>query len=376
MCEKVEIKRFFECLIPITVCNLKCNYCYVIQRNYRNMKPAQMKYSVEHIGKCLTKDRLGGVCYFSICGAGETMAQNELLPLVKVLLQNGHFVNITTNGTLTKKFDELELFDKELLSRLHFSFSFHYNELIKKNLLNTFFNNVRRVKKIGCSFMVQLNLCDEYIEKIEEIKRVCKENIGAYPQLAATRKENGDLKNIELLTNKSKTEYVDYAKSFDSKLFEYTMKNFNKKRKEFCYAGERSGVLNLATGELKKCYGDPFKQNIFKNPNKKIKFEAVGNNCYSCFCLNSSHFMSLGVIDRADSDDNYVSIRNRKEASWFNDTCEKSLSVNLKNTNKKYSKLKKIQVNIKEKVKKIIISLKNIIKKIVRYNNKCQEPKN
>ena len=32
------IKRFFECLIPVTICNLECEYCYVIQREYRNMK--------------------------------------------------------------------------------------------------------------------------------------------------------------------------------------------------------------------------------------------------------------------------------------------------------------------------------------------------
>ena len=26
-----KIKRFFECLIPVTICNLKCEYCYIIQ---------------------------------------------------------------------------------------------------------------------------------------------------------------------------------------------------------------------------------------------------------------------------------------------------------------------------------------------------------
>lgn len=62
--QEIHIKRFFECLIPVTVCNLKCSYCYVIQRNYRNMRLAELKYTPEHIGKCLTKERLGGECFF------------------------------------------------------------------------------------------------------------------------------------------------------------------------------------------------------------------------------------------------------------------------------------------------------------------------
>ena len=77
--KEIHVKRFFECLIPVTVCNLKCSYCYVIQRDYRNMKLAELKYTPEHIGKCLTKERLGGECFFSICGAGETLAQPETL---------------------------------------------------------------------------------------------------------------------------------------------------------------------------------------------------------------------------------------------------------------------------------------------------------
>lgn len=61
--QEIHIKRFFECLIPVTVCNLKCSYCYVIQRDYRNMKLAELKYTPAHIGKCLTRKRLGGSQY-------------------------------------------------------------------------------------------------------------------------------------------------------------------------------------------------------------------------------------------------------------------------------------------------------------------------
>ena len=338
--ERITIKRFFECLIPVTVCNLKCSYCYIIQRNYRNMKLANLNYSPEHIKNCLTKERLGGSCFFSICGAGETLAQKETLDIVKGLLENGHLVNITTNGTSTNQFKRLENFTKDEISRLHFSFSFHYLELRRLNLINTFFSNIRYVHSLGASYMCQLNLCDDYLPYIDEIKQICKKEIGAFPQVAATRKESKGLNEVELMTMLDKGEYIKIGDSFDSGLFRYTIDNFNKKRSEFCYAGERSGTLDLSTGMLSKCYGDPRPQNIFENPEKPIRFEAIGCNCFSSFCFNSSHFMSLGVIDNGDNR-TYSGIRDRKDSEWFNDTMRECLP---------YDERRKLQVNLKNTV--------------------------
>lgn len=290
--KEIHVKRFFECLIPVTVCNLKCSYCYVIQRDYRNMKLAELKYTPEHIGKCLTKERLRGECFFSICGAGETLAQPETLRIAKELLKNGHIVNITTNGTLKNRFQELENFTQEEKERLHFSFSLHYLELKRLNLVETFFENVLFVKKQGCSFIVQINLCDEYIPYLDEIKSICESRIGAWPQVAATRKESSNLTKIEFLTELSDEEYIAHGREFGSPLFDYTIENFNVKRNEFCYAGQRSGTLNLADGTLHKCYADPKPQRIFDDPCKPIVFEPIGMNCGCAFCLNSSHFMS------------------------------------------------------------------------------------
>lgn len=119
------IKCFIECLIPETVCNLRCSYCYVIQRKGNTGVIPDLKYPIETMRKALTKERFGGTCYFSICGAGETLAPTYTLEIVKALLENGHFVNVTTNGTLTKRFAELESWDSNLLEHLHFAFSFH-----------------------------------------------------------------------------------------------------------------------------------------------------------------------------------------------------------------------------------------------------------
>lgn len=339
-----KIKRFIECLIPVTACNLKCSYCYVIQREKNTGEIPQLKYSPQEIGKALTKERLGGCCYFSICGAGETLIPYDTIEIAKVLLQNGHYVNITTNGTLRKRIEEmLNILTPEEKRRLHFSFSFHYLELKRINKINDFFDTVKMVNKEGCSFVVQLNLCDEYIPYIEEIGRMCKEEIGAYPQIAATRKEKELHNDVQLMTELTKEEYINYGKYFDSPLFDFTMKNFNKKRKEFCFAGEWSFVLNLATGVMKRCYACNKGYDIIRNPHKPIPFCAIGKNCGSLFCMNSSHFMSLGVIPSVETP-TYAELRNRKESGfdWYSDSMNEFLSGKLKDQNSTFKNYGKI----------------------------------
>lgn len=49
-----KIKYFFECLIPITVCNMKCHYCYVAQRHNRTMEMPKLPYSPEYISNSLS----------------------------------------------------------------------------------------------------------------------------------------------------------------------------------------------------------------------------------------------------------------------------------------------------------------------------------
>lgn len=360
---EIKIKRFFECLIPVTICNLKCSYCYVIQRNYRNLKLAEMEYSPEHIGRCLTKERLGGSCFFSICGAGETLAQKDTLLIARELLKNGHIINITTNGTLSNAFTSLREFSEEELSRMHFSFSFHYLELKRLNLLDKFIDNVKLVHSLGASYIVQLNLCDDYLPYLDDIKKICLDNFGAYPQIAATRKEKKGLKFVELETSLSRDEYEKLGNSFNSELFKFTMENFNRKRNEFCYAGDRTGTLDLSTGMLSKCYADPFPINIFDHPEEPIPFAAVGKNCRSSFCFNSSHFMSLGVIDNGDTR-TYCGIRDRAEAGWFNETMKYALSNKLSETNPSYSAIQRLSANFRERNKNIKYFIRRVKRKL------------
>ncbi len=340
-----NIKRFFECFIPVTICNLECHYCYVIQENRRSMKLAELNYTPEHIAKALCKERLGGTCLISICGAGETLAQKEVVDIVAAILKQGHYVNITTNGTLSKRFDELIEKCKQNISHLHISFSMHYLELIRLNLLDTFFCNINKIKKAGASFLLQINLCDEYIPHIDEIKKISLERVGAYPQVALTRNEKTNPMSIH--TKLTDREYLIEGRKFESPLFEFTYKNFNVKRHEFCYAGDWSGTLDLQTGILKKCYNEPSGINIFEDINKPIAFEAIGKNCKSNYCVNSSHFMSLGVIPKITTP-SYADLRNRiciDGTEWLQPEMKAFMSSKLYESNEEYSAKEKRKIN-------------------------------
>lgn len=337
-----KIKRFIECLIPVTACNLKCSYCYVIQRDNRKNKLPNMKYDICTIKKALTKERFGGSCYFSICGAGETLIPTETLEITKVLLENGHYVNITTNGTLTNRIDEITRFPEYYKSKLQIAFSLHYLELKRLNLIDVFFENVMKVKNAGCSVLVQLNLTDCYLPYIEEIKKICMDRLGTYPQIAATREEDDINSEIKLMTKIGKDEYIKIGRSFNSKLFDFTIANFNVKRKEFCYAGDWSFTLNLGTGILRRCYNSIFSQNIFENIDKPIKFCAIGKSCNSVFCMNSSHFMSLGVIPEVNTP-TYLELRNRSNVKWYTQEMQTFLSTKLYESNELYSYSKKLR---------------------------------
>lgn len=307
-------KRFFECLLPVSVCNLKCPYCYVIQENRRKMELAELPYSPNHIANALRIERVGGICWISICGVGETLAQKEIIEIVFELLKKGHYVNVTTNGTLTRQFEYMLTTCKDYISHLHFSFSFHYTELKRLNLINTFFLNLSLVRKAGASALFQMNLCDEYLPYIDEIKKLSFEKVGCLPQIALTRDES--VNPFKIWTHLTSEEYYEIGSSFDSSLFDFTFRNFNVKRTEFCYAGDWSFVLNLQTGWLSKCYANIEGQNIFEDINKPINFLAIGKNCKNSYCVNSSHFLSLGVIPELNTP-TYAQLRNRTESSMY-----------------------------------------------------------
>ena len=171
-----SIKKFVECTVPVSHCNLRCKYCYIIQENRRDADMPGFRHSPEYIGRAFNQERWGGTMLVNLCGAGETMMCPQITEVISAILEQGHFMNVTTNGTISAKFDDIARFPEDMRSRLCFSFSLHYTELERTHNLQSFADNVRRMQQAGCSVLVQLNLCDEYIDRKDEIKQFCIEN--------------------------------------------------------------------------------------------------------------------------------------------------------------------------------------------------------
>ena len=372
------VTHFYECLLPTSLCNLSCEYCYLIQENKRSMESISFDYSINQMLYALRSERVapnGGLAFFSLCGKGETLLQQGCIELVAGLLKEGHLVNVTTNGTISRAFDELTKLETASLSRLQIAFSFHYLELKKRNLIEVFFENVKKMKKAGCSIVVQMNLYDGYIPYLDEIKQLCQKQIGAPPQLAATRLEpkGTDLEEVSLHTDLPIKEYIRLGKTYDSPLFDFTIQNFGVKRREFCYAGDWTHSLHLQDGRLSPCYQSYKCQYIFRNADKPIDFSAIGHSCKSLYCINSSHFLALGVAPEIECP-SYSMLRDRKEARWYNESMKLYLGQKLYDNNPKYSFWKKRRAECRYWSGKIICDGKRFARwfkgKIVRWKKK------
>ena len=316
-------EKFVECLVPISHCNLHCEYCYVIQGGRRDSARPKFRRTPQEIGRAFNPARWHAEKLFvSFCGAGETFLCKELPDIVAYTLLQGNFVNVTNNGTITPAIEKLINLPDDLSSRLVFAFSFHYKELKKRNLLNVFVDNVKKVAASKASFTVQLNLYDGYLDCLDEIKDFSLKNFGALPQLALTRDQR---QGMEIYSTADFETYKKYGAKFESPMFDFSCENFLVNRaKNFCHAGENSWRLDLATGELKRCYFEPPYFNAYDDLAQEIPLKPVGRHCGSNYCVNAIHFLALGNIPEIDCP-SYAALRDRPAAGWYKQTMTDAL---------------------------------------------------
>ena len=358
------MKRFIDIHVPISSCNLRCHYCYVTQMKKNNSEKVEFKYSPKQVREALSIKRLGGVCLFNLCGLGETLLPGVIIEYVRELLEEGHYVMIVTNGILTKRFEELASLDKELRKRLFFKFSFHFLELKRLHLFDTYFKNVRMMKDAGCSYTIEMTPSDELEPYIDEIKKILIENVGALCHVTIPRKESD--KTIPLLSKHNIEDFYKIWSTFDSELLDFKKEIWGVKRKEFCHAGEWSGLLNLGTGIWTPCYcirGQ--KKNIFENVEKNIEFYPVGTKCKMPHCYNGHSFLTLGNIPEIDSY-HFNQVRDRVNNNgehWLSDETNQFYNERLESQNKTKYTVKEKLIHKKYKYKTI---LKNVYYKLIR----------
>lgn len=329
------IKKFITCHIPVSACNFKCPYCYISQLDARNNKIIPFCISAEDFKKKFSRSVLGGSCYFNLCGNGETMLHPELIDLVDALTNEGHFVDIITNGTISKKFDEL--LDRLTISQcnhLFIKFSFHYTELLRTNMMEIFLENVRKIRENKISYSIEITPYDDLIPYIDKIKKFSLKEFGALPHVTVARDESTEA--IELLSKMSKDEYKRVWGTFDSPLFDFKLRIFNEKRKEFCYAGEWSLEVDLASGIYKQCYWGAALGNI--KDTDPLRFLPCGK-CPMPHCFNGHAFLAYGDIPELEGP-TYCDERDRVMSNgehWLQKECREFFSTRLYENNTQLS---------------------------------------
>ena len=302
-----KISKIILFAIPMTICNLRCRYCYLTQRDkFCTGEQIKYEYSPEHFAKAISKERIGGIAYANFCADGETLLVKDIDKYIYAYVSQGHYAEIVTNLTITSVLDKILKWDDDILSRITFKCSFHYIQLKERNLLDVFAQNVNKIWARGCSANIEMLPDDELIPYIEEIKEFSIKNFGALPHLTIARDDKNER---SYLTSLSIDEYDKIWGQFDSDFWKFKKTIINVKREEYCCAGKWSLQVNLATGRTSQCYMSDYDQNIFEDLDKPIKFVAIGK-CKDYHCYNGHALLTLGCIPNI-TDVRYGNIRDR-----------------------------------------------------------------
>lgn len=261
-----------------------------------------------------SKKRLGGICLMSICSDGEPMLSPDTNALILTLLEEGHYVMIVTNGLITNAIEKCLEMPTELLNRLFFKVSMHFEEMEERGLLERFWNNIDRIKSSPCSFTIEYTTDDSSINSMKRMKNVCLEKLnGVLPHINIPRDERKI--NLGIYSKLSFDNYCNTWEKgeFSSGLFQYRKQFFGKKYGQFCYSGYRYLWVNLADGSSHQCYGTRTIQN-FMDAKKRVKRIAMGDSCPYAHCYVCYTFFTLGTVNKpsySHYNPTYYDIRNR-----------------------------------------------------------------
>lgn len=327
--EKFEMKKYIGISIPENTCNLDCGYCYLNLIPYRRSVDIRRKnpHSAQYIRWKLRREVLGGSCLIGLTGSGETFYADKFKEVCLELLKEGHYLHIVTNGLLTSRIVNLLKCAGEYARHIIFKLSFHYGELLKKNLLDAFVNTVKEIEKSAASYTIELMPCDELVPYIDDILDFSMKNFGAYPQLTIGRDENNDSK---LLSKMSLEEFQKKWSKFDSNMLDTRIKLYMIKGKN-CSAGEKSFFINLYTGRISRCVFSEQIGNLYTDGVENTCFYPVENDCPFKYCFNCHIYATIGILP-IEGIPTYKEIRDREKTDgthWIKEDMRRYLDIKL-----------------------------------------------
>lgn len=341
-----KIVKRINGMIHTSGCNLRCDYCYLSQSSYKNDGGVKaLRYPLSTILRACSKERLGGTCMIEIIGDGETLLPNDVVDLICGLLKEGHYVLVISNGTLRERIHELlERAEEDgTLSHLLFSFSLHFLELEKRNLLEVFADNINYVRAKGVSFGISMVCGDNYIEAADRIHRFCDKELGGISlSVSAARKCDNTGNTIGVLSKDDKETYFKKIReTFPSYNFEY-ISDFEKiDNRKFCYAGSWCFSVDFTTGIYTQCLRNPGpRHNFFEQLNYEMLIEPVGTGCRAPYCwCGWAKVLNLipgqcGYIDLKE-------IASAPENRFMNKEALGASHANLAETNREYTDAEK-----------------------------------
>lgn len=364
-----KIKKIILFRIPMSICNLRCHYCYLSQRpiHFQGIQP-EMKYTPEEVGYALRKERIGGVAYTNFCADGETLLLKNIDKYVKAVVEQGHYAEVVTNLTVTPVLDKFLDWPHDLLKRVEFKCSFHYLELKKQNKLELFAENANKIWAAGGSANIEITPSDELIPYIDEVMEFSMTHFGALPHLSIARDDR--TKGIEYLTKLPMEEYDAAWSRFGSDFWNFKKTIFGIRHTNVCYAGAWSLYVNLCTGESKQCYCGKSLGNIFNRPETPMPSQPI-MRCELAHCYNGHMLLTLGLIPKESINrrnsfigiPGYGDIRTRRredESEWLHPELKDFFNTRLEDSNSELSQYGKMRIKLDNGIYKTRNRLGNI----------------
>lgn len=294
-----HVTRAITVYVDGNKCNLNCSYCYISNSRYDGCtEKINLIYDLHTMIEAFSVERLGGIADIVVIGSAETLLIEPIVPFIHGLLEYGHIVTVVTNATLTKRIVELVNI-KEYRKNLIIKASLHYLELKKRNLLSTYFDNIKYIVESGVSCYPFVTICEEYLPYIEEISEYCFNYLGVKPQCSPCLEViNSD---STLYHSEFKPEITDelvkrIEKSFDTRIFNEIVKNRKMNPQEhFCYAGLWSFGVDFVTGNMYKCHNVPIDKNFYEDKTLELT-EPIACSCGIESCCLQYNFFAEGLI--------------------------------------------------------------------------------